>query len=432
MKLSQLKLDNFRCFQSLNIKFSDITLVLADNGGGKSTILEAIKLAFGSYLTRFPDISGVSPVRDKHILMNEDGKLAPYLRILSTLDDNTSWDRTERRDKTKKTASQIPVNLGLKQLHEFADKYIDNFNDNIEFTLPLVLYYGTERAFPEVMPERRRNWKKMFTPFDALDEALSGKANFRRFLEWFNEMESQERRERLEKRDFDYSLPALDVVRKAIESMIPDISNPRIETTPFRFIVDFNGVEFRMDQLSDGYRMTLAMVADIAGRLAEANPHMENPLTAPGIVLIDEVDQHLHPKWQRTIVSDLHRTFPNIQFILSTHSPIIAIGAPEVSSIIHLTKEHNVETLSKHTIDSFSVNRVLVSHLFGLPNPQNPSWDDKIKRREDLLKENSDIEISELDTLNEELSLLSIYSAEDLEARTIIREAANLLKNNQG
>lgn len=432
MKLSQLKLDNFRCFESLEIGFGDITLILADNGGGKSTILEAIKLAFGSYLTRLPNVSGVNPVKDKHLLMYGKGKQAPYLRITASLSDGTTWDRTEKRDRTPKTAEKIPLAIGLKNIYKFADRYIEAFNEEKDFILPIVLYYGTERSMTEEMPIRRRNWQKDFTPFDALNEALSGKANFRRFLEWFNEMEDQERRKRDELRSYDYTLPALDVVRRAIKSIVPDYSNPRIEKSPFRFVVDHHGMEYRIDQLSDGYRMTLAMIADIAGRLAEANPKMDEPLEAPGIVLIDEIDQHLHPLWQRKIVSDLHRTFPNIQFILTTHSPIIALGAPEESTIMHLTKDHEVEVLSKSSLGSFSVNRVLVSSLFGLPNPQNPIWDEKIKKREAILKgSTSSDEIEELEQLNDELLPLSVDSQEDLEARKIIREAAKILKQNQ-
>jgi predicted ATP-binding protein involved in virulence len=81
--------------------------------------------------------------------------------------------------------------------------------------------------------------------------------------------------------------------------------------------------ELRIEQLSDGYRTTLAMVMDIAARMAEANPKAKSPLEADGVVMIDEVDLHLHPGWQQTILSDLVSTFPRVQFIVSTHSPQI-------------------------------------------------------------------------------------------------------------
>ena len=94
--------------------------------------------------------------------------------------------------------------------------------------------------------------------------------------------------------------------------------------------------------MSDGYRITIALVADIAARLAEANPSAEssgldNPLNANGIVMIDEIDLHLHPKLQREILRRLTKIFPNVQFVVSTHSPNVVIGALDIVQIIKLS-----------------------------------------------------------------------------------------------
>ena len=88
-------------------------------------------------------------------------------------------------------------------------------------------------------------------------------------------------------------------------------------------ITNKNNEELRIEQLSGGYKAILAVVSDIAKRLAMANPNMTRPLDGEAVILIDELDLHLHPKWQKTIVEDLKRTFPNCQFIVSTHSPFI-------------------------------------------------------------------------------------------------------------
>ncbi|HMY01299.1 MAG TPA: AAA family ATPase, partial [Agitococcus sp.] len=99
--------------------------------------------------------------------------------------------------------------------------------------------------------------------------------------------------------------------------------------------------QLRIEQLSDGYRTTLAIVMDIASRMAEANPDMPDPLQTEGVVLIDEVDLHLHPGWQQTILLDLMRTFPNIQFIVSTHSPqVVSSVKPECLRVIDWLNEH--------------------------------------------------------------------------------------------
>ena len=80
---------------------------------------------------------------------------------------------------------------------------------------------------------------------------------------------------------------------------------------------------FELEQLSDGYRNLLALVLDFARRLAQAHPNWPNPLEAPGIMLIDEIDLHLHPTWQQRIVPNLHAIFPNTQLVIATHSPYV-------------------------------------------------------------------------------------------------------------
>ena len=112
--------------------------------------------------------------------------------------------------------------------------------------------------------------------------------------------------------------------------MLPGISRPRMAANPFRFVVSAVSVSesgetetqtLELEQLSGGYRIVLALAADLARRMAQGNPHLDDPLQSEAIVLIDEVDLHLHPSWQQRVLPDLTRTFPNSQFIVSTHSP---------------------------------------------------------------------------------------------------------------
>src|SRR5690606_25799131 len=134
-------------------------------------------------------------------------------------------------------------------------------------------------------------------------------------------------------------IPELQTIRSAIQNFLgSEFSNPRI-ASPAGIMVDWkqNGEtkQLRIEQLSDGYRTTLAMIMDIAARIAEANPEMSDPLKTEGIVLIDEVDLHLHPGWQQHILPDLMRVFPDIQFIVSTHSaPVVTSVKPESLRVI--------------------------------------------------------------------------------------------------
>ncbi|WP_158704806.1 AAA family ATPase [Aeromonas hydrophila] len=116
----------------------------------------------------------------------------------------------------------------------------------------------------------------------------------------------------------------LECVTKAIYKIMPEFNNLRIERHPdLDMLIDKGNVSLSVTQLSQGERSLLALVGDIARRLVMLNPEKKNPLTGQGIVLIDEIDLHLHPRWQQTIVSKLKKTFPNIQFILTTHSPTV-------------------------------------------------------------------------------------------------------------
>jgi predicted ATP-binding protein involved in virulence len=167
-----------------------------------------------------------------------------------------------------------------------------------------------------------------------LTGALEPDSRFRAAFEWFNAMEDQERREKESRRDFDFRLPELQLVRNAIVRMLPvGFSNPRTETRPLRFVIDRKMPDgetrtLRISQLSDGYRVVLGLAMDLARRMAQANSRMAqggnpvmNPLDLPAIALIDEVDLHLHPVWQQRVLADLTRTFPGTQFIVTTHSP---------------------------------------------------------------------------------------------------------------
>jgi predicted ATP-binding protein involved in virulence len=337
MKIRTLRLENYRRFRDFSIDFnSGVTVLVARNGAGKTSILDAIATALGTFLTRLPGIKGISP-RETDALVEPDLTKVPYMRISCESTDGIKWDRTERRDKTQRTQSSIPPAEGIKALNAYADKFIDAETSHMPYTLPVFLYYGTGRGVYD-SPQRKRGFRKNFRRFDAFEGGLESRANFRRFVEYFFALEDVENRLQKEKKDFDTELPELKVIREAIHRMMPEFSNPRT-VFPVGIMLDWadsgTAKQLLLEQLSDGYRMTLVMTMDIAARMAEANPHMEDALATEGIVLIDEIDLHLHPGWQQHILPDLARTFPNIQFIVSTHSPqIIGTVAPDSIRVI--------------------------------------------------------------------------------------------------
>ena len=208
--------------------------------------------------------------------------------------------------------------------------------------LPIIAFYGTERAVSDRLPFRR-GFGKSFPRFTALEGALSARANFRDFAEWFYAWENEELREQKERRDFDYRLKELDAVRRAITSMVPGASKLHIKHRPLRIMLSFKpdageAETLSLEQLSGGYRIVLAVAGDLARRMAHGNPHLSDPLASEAIVLIDEIELHLHPSWQQRILADLTRTFSNAQFIVSTHSPqVLTTVKPE--HVVELRRE---------------------------------------------------------------------------------------------
>lgn len=348
MKLQEIEIDNFRAIKSLKLNLHpNLTVLIGDNASGKSTILDALAIGLGAVLSHLPEAKGndfkSSDFREHPIdtlfddQIEKVNKKARYMRVgLNTVNKALSWDRIKRLDKTKKTSAELASikKLGLKHLHHYLEDIITGVQDNKIIDLPILVYYGTERTASPI-PERQRQFQKMFSRFDALNHALNSKAHFKTAVEWFIAKENEELREGRARRDLDYILPELQTVRQAVEQTISGCKNLRSKSHPPRLLVDFQNqtdstslVTLDLFQLSDGFRSLLALVIDLARRMTQANPHLDNPLTSEAIVLIDEVDLHLHPKWQQTVLRDLMCTFNNAQFIVTTHSP-------QVLSTIH-------------------------------------------------------------------------------------------------
>jgi predicted ATP-binding protein involved in virulence len=327
VKLKNVSLENFRSKASSCLELgSRLTLLIGENGTGKTTFLDAIAIALGEMLTYLPEVKGIN-FKTRGDIYQQDGKPAPYTRIKVVASTGVGWDRMQKRDKSKRTAMQIKAGLGVKQLHRYLQESIlDPWNLGLPFQLPVIVQYGVKRAWLDYSPVSRRGFPKDHSRFESLADALNSTSRFRSALNWFYNKENEESRLKQERRDFDATLPELNAVRRCITTLFPNLSNPRFTLNPLRFVVSQDGEELEIDQLSDGYKTMLGLAIDLSWRMAGANPHLEDPLAAEAIVMIDEVDLHLHPAWQQRVVSDLLRCFPNTQFILTTHSSVVVEG----------------------------------------------------------------------------------------------------------
>ena len=258
-----------------------------------------------------------------------------YKNIFSREDENIFVDE-----------NSIGFDVDFKSLKLI--KLIDSINSKYEgktqnHSFVLVVYYKENRNAIIKVKDLLNQSSDKVEPFE---NALNAVANYTDSANWFFIREFQELREGKKRGDINFELPDLKQIRRAISTIIAP--NARVyftQTTSAQLMVEWETetgekIDLSINQLSAGYRNMLALVMDFARRLAQANPQMENPLEAEAVLMIDELDLHLHPTWQQKIIPDLRKVFPNTQIIATTHSP----------EIVTTVQRHQVKILENHQI----------------------------------------------------------------------------------
>lgn len=321
MKIDALKLNCFRGAVDLPLTFdSRLNVFVGVNGAGKSTVLDALALALSWAANRIRH-SGASgrPIDESEIT---NGRSTAVIELAC----QTERGLVEWKLSKSRAGHPAEDKSNFHQLSEYARFVQGRIGETSErFNLPLFAYYPVNRAVLDI-PLRIRE-KHRFNLLSAYDDALTAGANFRTFFEWFREREDLENENRKYRdeliRPEGYSFPdaQLEAVRHALSSFLPEFKNLTVRRNPLRMEVEKQGLRLSVNQLSDGEKCMIALIGDMARRLSIANPTLDDPLSGHGIVMIDEIDLHLHPKWQRLVVPKLLEVFPNCQFIVSTHSP---------------------------------------------------------------------------------------------------------------
>ncbi|MEN8219843.1 MAG: AAA family ATPase [Pseudomonadota bacterium] len=323
IKLQQLELTDFRPFKTLNIQFGEqLTVLVGINGAGKTSILEALAIMLSRLFSRIRSTKGSGQFFTDSDIRKAASETVNSIEIEFN-QKSVSWQMVKtKRGRKKQTISNLTAIKDIvEQLYEY-------FEQNEKNSVPLAVFYGVNRAVLDV-PLRIRT-KHNFEQLSAYEQALTGGRNdFRRFFEWYRGREDFENEQKLYPiepqsvgSNLQYQEPQLKAVRKAILALT-GFSNLRVRRAPLRMEVKKAHQHFDVNQLSDGEKCLLALVGDLAHRLAIANPDLSNPLEGQAIVLIDEVELHLHPEWQHRVIPKLLETFPNCQFVLTTHSPLV-------------------------------------------------------------------------------------------------------------
>lgn len=356
MKIIHIEAQNFKTFENLNLNLDGKSAVIFGvNGTGKSTVLSVINYVFRPWVYRLNQAQGIS----YRSFEEEQVHIGKSNLSISTLIEMNGVMFDLNRSYTKSKAGKAATSSNNKKVYDdfvnlFSDQYLE-----MGISMPIFVNYGTNRSVLEI-PLRIRQ-KHEFTQLTALERTIENELDFRTFFEWYRNQEDIENEYIRETGNRGYQDRYLKCVRFAIEKMLGDVSDLKVKRSPLRMTVRKRDIEIRVDQLSDGEKCTLALFGDLARRIALANPQLSNPLEGEGIVLIDEIELHMHPSWQRRVLHILKEVFPNIQFIVTTHSPQV-LGEVDDSYMIYrldnqLTNEGAVTQVSR--MDVFDSNYIL-------------------------------------------------------------------------
>lgn len=344
MFLKSMELHNFRCFSNLKIDFNNrLTVIVGSNGAGKSTVLEAATIAAGTMTSAMDGLTNYgikkSDAHCKYFDLGSSVDVQPQfpVEIVATGEvdgQEISWTRCRNSEKGRDGLALA------KSLTGIAQEYQERMREGDKtLKLPIISYYGTGRLWAQHREKRNDTFEKNNRRNGYID-SLDGAANDKLMMKWFQKMTLQEFQRKQE-------IPELTAVRSAMEQVFAAVTGFsgvhvefNLDTSDIDVIYyDKNNEHIRIpaSSLSDGYRCTISLIADIAYRMALLNPQLlDNVLSeTDGIVLIDEVDLHLHPTWQKRILKDLMDIFPKVQFIVSTHAPEI-INSVKSDSIVIL------------------------------------------------------------------------------------------------
>ncbi|RDL29728.1 hypothetical protein DA099_15720 [Photobacterium damselae] len=366
--INSLSLYNFRRFSELNIDFDEkLTVIIGDNGAGKTSFADALANVFSWFNNNLEKES----VNGNFVKLSDISVMATDYAELTCkfqLDQINSFDASLALPIQGYTGSK---SNDVSEIKQFGSIYRSAAKNKL-VTIPLLAYYSVERSDFELKSSVSEiaSGDGEINRYSGLKDALKGNGKLddfsKLYIELVNLAEGEELKEVKELQDQIDSLQKmiddvyggekpqdndpylarlntlkekhselskskgsakyqrhLKFVNTAIETLVPDVKNLKVDRSlgKSRILVENFGNNVNIAQLSQGQKMLVALTGDLARRLVTLNPDSPNPLEGHGIVVIDEIELHLHPKWQQEIVIGLQMTFPNIQFIVTTHSP---------------------------------------------------------------------------------------------------------------
>lgn len=349
MRIRKIHMLNFKGFQDKEVEFrSRLTVAIGNNTAGKTTLLNAIQVGLGAYLQSLKSLRGGKAFRRNFV---ESDRFLRYDNDKKDYFPNDDLPRISVDGYIYRSSKLPPYGVALYPQHinwyreftksgstthnrECAGELIDIVNEleskranNDDYTvLPIVLSFGTNRIDAQVrqtrkIVERQQRIEK------AYKAALLDQVDFASAIDWLRRYDKNIK----DGKEFDGTR---DAFYWALETAIPTLSAIDIDNGEIEAIVSIPGKtpeRHHYSYMSDGLKSMINIVSEIAYRCIELNGFLGSNAVkfTPGVVLIDEVDLYLHPLWQKTVLRDLMKAFPNVQFIVTTHSPFIVQSLQE-------------------------------------------------------------------------------------------------------
>lgn len=399
--MKEIRLENFRCFSEMNIAFrSGVNLLVGDNATGKTSVLKACKYALSSFFSGFSDdnTKWLNPGNDDFRQVLSDGFLLPEqpIRIFfdvadmsvlplppSLLADGLSFGGSLIKNSKKNSRSQTS---GIKEYKEYAASVLKGYLDEKgqHLALPLFAAFSTEDIHATRKIDTKKFKQYMHKPSFGYYECLEGNGFFPYWIKRL--LVLQEWRE---------EHPEVVIVRRTIQTalgmdgcgIIRDMDIRPNQGKVYYILTD--GREIEAEHLSDGYRRLVNIVTDLAFRCALLNRGFYGEETCEktqGTVLIDEVDLHLHPSLQAVVLKGLRRAFPKLQFIVSSHAPMVMSGVKtDEKNIVYLLdylKEdgYTITATRTYGMDMSTLTNVVLKQV-----PRDANVDEKLKKLFDLI-----------------------------------------------
>ncbi|MBZ9624736.1 AAA family ATPase [Clostridium sp. FP2] len=389
MILKNVTIENFRMIENCKIEFdSKFNLIIGNNATGKTSVLEAIKVGLGGFL------AGVDGVKTVHFSKDDVRRTSSLMGMGSydiqyhtptTVHCVTDFDGKEiiwNRSKSSYQSSRTTVMP--KKISNYSSKIIQEKNS----ILPIISYQSAGRMWSQKRDKWEDVFKGNYSRSVGYTDCLASESNIKLITNWCKRMEQISWQQ--EKKIAEY-----EAVKKAVSIFMNTLENCDNKSTIFydkrteELVYSSEGETIPMRFMSAGYRSLIGMIVDIAYRMAVLNPNLEEDIIEKtnGIILIDEIDVHIHPKWQWKIVDALMNTFPSVQFIATTHSPIVVASCKDKNIINLFDSDKSTSRIEfannyKKSAYGWQVNDVLKEYME--VDERSPEFKVKLKEIEKL------------------------------------------------